>query len=214
MLLITGERLRVGDGTSGMEIDDDSQRGLIKEIVAECKPFKKSHICRMDVFLEDAQAKVLSPKRYIAWLQKKLDSMRSSSDKKGYLEKMVRFLDECKPSFIEDDRVQVWAKAYLNYFNGDILVASHLLMPQLEHALHNLLEEIVDDATMLNNDVQKEPTLMGILNQLRPYCNDTLYDELTMFLVDGNDVNYRNRLLHGLIGSMDIVKCTERIGTN
>ena len=115
-------------------------------------------------------------------------------------------LKECKPSFIEDDRVQVWAKAYLNYFNGDILVASHLLMPQLEHALHNLLEEIVDDVTMLNNDVQKEPTLMGILNQLRPYCNDTLYDELTMFLVDGNDVNYRNRLLHGLIGSMETLR--------
>ncbi len=83
------ELLIIGDG-----IDDDSQRGLIKEIVAECKPFKKSYICRMDVFLEDAQAKVLSPKRYIAWLQKKVDSMRSSFDKKGYLEKLVRFLDK------------------------------------------------------------------------------------------------------------------------
>lgn len=79
---------------SGDGIDDDSQRGLIKEIVAECKPFKKSHICRIDEFLEDAQAKVLSPKRYIAWLQKKVDSMRSSFDKKGYLEKLVRFLDK------------------------------------------------------------------------------------------------------------------------
>ena len=78
----------------GDDIDDDFQRGLVKEIVAECKSFKKSHICRMDVFLEDAQAKVLSPKRYIALLQKKVDSMRSSFDKKGYLEKMVRFLNK------------------------------------------------------------------------------------------------------------------------
>ena len=92
-LLITGERLRVG-ASAGIDIDDDSQRGLMKEIVAECKPFKKSHICRMDVFLEDAQAKVLSPKRYISWLRKKVDSMRSSFDKKGYLEKLVRFLDK------------------------------------------------------------------------------------------------------------------------
>ena len=92
-LLITGERLRVG-ASAGIDIDDDSQRGLMKEIVAECKPFKKSHICRMDVFLEDAQAKMLSPKRYIVWLQKKVDSMRSSFDKKEYLEKMVRFLDK------------------------------------------------------------------------------------------------------------------------
>ena len=93
-LLITGERLRVGDETSGMDIDDDSQRGLMKEIVAECKPFKKTHICRMDEFLEDAQAKVLSPKRYIAWLQKKVDNTRGGFFRKPYLEKMVRFLDK------------------------------------------------------------------------------------------------------------------------
>jgi hypothetical protein len=82
-LLITGE-----------DIDDDSQRGLMKEIVAECKPFKKTHICRMDEFLEDAQAKVLSPKRYIAWLQKKVDNTRGGFFRKPYLEKMVRFLDK------------------------------------------------------------------------------------------------------------------------
>lgn len=82
-LLITGE-----------DIDDDSQRGLMKEIVAECKPYKKSHICRMDDFLEDAQAKVLSPKRYLTWLQKKVESVRISFEKKGYLEKLVRCLDK------------------------------------------------------------------------------------------------------------------------
>ena len=82
-LLITGE-----------DIDDDSQRGLMKEIVAECKPFKMTHICRMDEFLEDAQAKVLSPKRYIAWLQKKVDNTRGGFFRKPYLEKMVRFLDK------------------------------------------------------------------------------------------------------------------------
>ena len=83
------ELLITGDG-----IDDDSQRGLMKEIVAECKPFKKSHICRMDDFLEDAQAKVLSPKRYLSWLQKKVDNTRGGHFRKPYLEKMVRFLDK------------------------------------------------------------------------------------------------------------------------
>jgi len=66
----------------------------MKEIVAECKPYKKSHICRMDDFLEDAQAKVLSPKRYLTWLQKKVESVRISFEKKGYLEKLVRYLDK------------------------------------------------------------------------------------------------------------------------
>lgn len=115
-------------------------------------------------------------------------------------------LNNSRPSFVEEDMVQIWAKAYHYYFQGDVVIASHLLMPQFEHALHNLLEEIVEDITLLNNDIQKEPTLISILKQLKPYCNSTLYDELFMFLVDGNDVNYRNRLLHGLMGSMDMLR--------
>ena len=87
--VMVAELLITGDG-----IDDDSQRGLMKEIVAECKPFKKSHICRIDDFLEDAQAKVLSPKRYLTWLQKKVESVRISFEKKGYLEKLIRCLDK------------------------------------------------------------------------------------------------------------------------
>ena len=78
---------------NGEDIDGDSQRGLMKEIVEECKPYKKSHICRIDDFLEDAQAKVLSPKRYVSWLQKKVDTLRGSYAKKPYLEKLVCFLD-------------------------------------------------------------------------------------------------------------------------
>lgn len=111
-----------------------------------------------------------------------------------------------KPNFIEEERVQLWAKAYNLYFNGDVLEASHLLMPQFEHALHNLLEQIVDDVTMLDNDIQKEPTLTPILKGLQPYCNPALYDELYMFFVDGNDVNYRNNLLHGLMDVMAILR--------
>lgn len=83
------ELLIIGDG-----IDDDSQRGLMKKIVAECKPFKKSHICRIDAFLDDAQEKVLTPKRYLLWLQKKVESVRISFEKKDYLEKLVRYLDK------------------------------------------------------------------------------------------------------------------------
>lgn len=117
-----------------------------------------------------------------------------------------KILKDVKPSFVEEDRVQIWAQAYNHYFDGDIVTACHLLMPQFEHALHNLLEEIVEDVTMLDNDIQKEPTLVGILNQLKPFCNPALYDELYMFLVDGNDVNFRNRLLHGLMGTMEMIR--------
>lgn len=117
-----------------------------------------------------------------------------------------KMLADCKPSFVEEDRVQLWAKAYNSYFNGDMVTTGHLLMPQVEHVLHNLLEEIVEDVTKLDQEVQKEPTLSGILTHLNSYCNPTLYDELVMFLIDSNDVNYRNKLLHGLMWSMDMLR--------
>ena len=76
-------------------IDDDSQRGLMKEIVAACKPFKKSHICAIDELLEDAQEKVLSEKRYLSWLSKKLEAYtRGDYFLKPYFEKKVRLLDK------------------------------------------------------------------------------------------------------------------------
>ena len=93
---------------TGNGIDDDSQRGLMKEIEVECKPFKKSYICRMDAFLEDAQAKVLSPKRYLSWLQKRFDSMRNSFGKKGYLEKIVRALDKMGQHSEAIDRMEAY----------------------------------------------------------------------------------------------------------
>lgn len=107
----------------GDDIDDDSQRGLMKEIVAECKPFKKSHICKMDVLLEDAQAKVLSPKKYITWLQKMFDSVRNSFDKKVYLEKMVRSLEKMGQRSEAIDMMEAYkSDEYLRNLYIDMLV--------------------------------------------------------------------------------------------
>lgn len=79
---------------TGDDIDDDSQRGLIKEIVPFCKPLKKTHICSMDDFLNDAQEKALSPKRYLSWLSKKVESTRGGYFKKPFFEKKLRLLDK------------------------------------------------------------------------------------------------------------------------
>ena len=79
-------------------------------------------------------------------------------------------------------------------------------MPQLEHALHNLLEVIAGDVTMLGNDIQKEPSLEWVLKQLKKYSHKTLIDELELFFVNGNDVNYRNELMHGLIDTFNMVR--------
>ncbi len=48
--------------------------------------------------------------------------------------------------------------------------------------------------------------MINVLKQLKPYCNPTLHEELCMFLTDGSDVNYRNNLAHGLMGTMGMIK--------
>ena len=107
----------------GDDIDDDSQRGLMKEIIAECKSFKKTRICRMNEFLEDAQAKVLSPKKYITWLQKMFDSVRNSFDKKVYLEKMVRSLEKMGQRSEAIDMMEAYkSDEYLRNLYIDMLV--------------------------------------------------------------------------------------------
>lgn len=121
-------------------------------------------------------------------------------------ERFYKILRDCKPSFVDEEMVQIWSKAYFYYFTGDIVIASHLLMPQFERALRNLLEEFVGDVTKLNEELQHEPTLINVLKQLKPYCNPTLHEELCMFLTDGSDVNYRNNLAHGLMGTMGMLK--------
>ena len=120
----------------GEDIDDDSQRGLIKEIVAECKSFKKSHVCRIDDFLEDAQAKVLSQKRYLSWLQKKVDrneaiaAMEANKDKDDELRLVyVDMLTEWK---MYDEALKVadidnLTRAGLYGYSGKILAILDLI---------------------------------------------------------------------------------------
>lgn len=115
-------------------------------------------------------------------------------------------LEKFRPDFIEEHRVQLWARAYRLFYDDDIASASHLLMPQVEHAFHNLLESLKGDVTMLSNDVQKEPSLEWVLKKLKPYSHKTLIEELEMFFVNGNDVNYRNDLMHGLIDTYEMVR--------
>mgnify|MGYP006916079398 CR=1 FL=1 len=79
---------------NGDDIDEESQRGLMKEIVAVCKPFKKPHICDMETFLEDAQEKVLTPKRYLTWLSKKVETIRGGHFKVPYIRKKALFLNK------------------------------------------------------------------------------------------------------------------------
>lgn len=57
-------------------IDDDSQRGMMKEIVADLKSYKDVPLFNADMFLDAAQEKVVSPKRYLTWVTNKIRTAR------------------------------------------------------------------------------------------------------------------------------------------
>jgi hypothetical protein len=111
------------------------------------------------------------------------------------------------PKFIVDeDRLLLWAKGITAGFNDDYITASHILMPQLEHGLHNLAEISHGTITKLAEKRQEEPSLGSIFKLLDGGVEEEFKYELESFLQSGIDVNFRNNLLHGLFSSFEIEK--------
>ncbi len=121
-------------------------------------------------------------------------------------EKLIRYIEQNKPDFIEESRVFFWTKGIINGFNGDFVSVAHILMPQLERALHNIAENKYRVITKLDKKRQEEPTLSSILDLLVGVLEEETLFEFKSFLQEGCDINFRNRLAHGLI-SVDEVNC-------
>lgn len=119
---------------------------------------------------------------------------------------MYAALQQNKPDFIDEDNLIIWEKGITAGFNKDFITASHILMPQLEHALHNIAEIHKGTITSLEKQRQEEPTLGKTLPMLDEVIEKETLFELKSFLVGGIDVNFRNNLLHGLFTPFEINK--------
>ena len=114
-------------------------------------------------------------------------------------ESIAAVLSECKSSYISQDRLPLWVRGIIAGLHGDFIVASHLLMPQIEHSLVLKAESYVGSLTALHNEAhQDEPSLVKTLEVLKPHMPESLNDEFRFFLNTGADVNCRNNLAHGL----------------
>ena len=114
-------------------------------------------------------------------------------------ESIAAVLSECNTSYISPDRLPLWVKGIIAGLHGDFIVASHLLMPQIEHLLALKAESYAGSLTALHNKAhQDEPSLAKTLEVLKPYMSESLNDEFRFFLNTGADVNCRNNLAHGL----------------
>ena len=91
-------------------------------------------------------------------------------------------------------------------FNGDFLIASHLLVPQIENSLRFVLESQGVDVSNLMSDGTQPVKVLGALlsmNQTKEIFGDSLCFELRGCLIEKAGYDFRNRLAHGFVTERD-----------
>lgn len=173
--------------------------------------FGKSHLNNDGNIIGNADCDVaLRTEAHIYFRQERLYVLWSFIEKINWSEIDVEnkfgkiVLKETKPIFIENDKLYLWEKGITAGLNKDFITASHILMPQFEHALHNIAEIHHGKITSFEAKRQEEPTLGKILSMLHGVIEAETLFEIESFLQSGIDVNFRNHLLHGLMSPYEI----------
>lgn len=105
-------------------------------------------------------------------------------------------------SLVPDDRAGLFAMGVAAGFRRDMVTATHLLVPQLEHALRVLLRDAgVITASIDQDGIQSDWPLGRLLSapEIRTVLPETLIFELRSLLVYKGSSNIRNMLCHGLM---------------
>lgn len=156
--------------------------------------------------------KSLRTEAHIYFRQKRLYAIQTYlnlhqwSNIKSEEELIYYFLNDKKPIYIENENLIFWAKGITMGLNKDFISASHILMPQLEHTLHNIAEIKNGNISTLERKRQESPSLGAIFPMLQNVIKEEVLFEIESFLQSGIDVNFRNNLLHGLLTPFEIEK--------
>ncbi|MDV3713800.1 hypothetical protein CMU40_14570 [Elizabethkingia anophelis] len=123
---------------------------------------------------------------------------------------IAEMIVRCESPFIPDDRQYLFIEGIYSGFQNNFILASHLLIPQIENSLKHIVELNSRNTTRLSDDIQNDNTLGSILGtdengkMLDGICDRGLLLELNSFLVDGAGINYRNKVCHGLISPFEM----------
>lgn len=105
----------------------------------------------------------------------------------------------------------IWARGLRAGFEGDFLVATHLLVPQIESSLRHVLEVKGGRTTKLSSaGIQEEISLDLILNDdviVATFGKDLVFT-LQALLVEKTGSNFRNLFAHGLLSHDDFYAAT------
>ena len=106
-------------------------------------------------------------------------------------------------SFIPDERIEFFTRGIVAGLSGDFLVALHLLVPKVEHALRCVLQQRGVIPSSIDTDgIEEVWPLPRILREeaLDQAFGHALAWDLNSVLLEKAGPNLRNRLAHGLLG--------------
>jgi hypothetical protein len=115
---------------------------------------------------------------------------------KGYVQLLLKKMNT---HFIPEDRIVIFVNGISAGFNNDFVTAAHLLVPQLENSFKHVLQIKNKITFKIDEEVQHDNTLGGILEILINNYQHSVFDELKDFLIENSSVNFRNELCHGIL---------------
>ncbi len=104
-------------------------------------------------------------------------------------------------SFIPENRQYFYARGLLAGLQADLIIAAHLLIPQLENSLRHILKQKGFIASNLTSDsIQDNYTLNKVLDSpdLKEILPENIIFALKCLLVERMGANLRNEICHGL----------------
>lgn len=109
----------------------------------------------------------------------------------------------CKSSIVPGGREKMWAIGLHAGYEGDFVVALHVLVPQIEHMVRVHLKEAgVSTSTLGPDGIETEnglSTLVQCPEAVKVFGEDILF-ELKYILCSPLYANIRNEMAHGLLG--------------
>lgn len=119
---------------------------------------------------------------------------------------LVQLIHGCKPSFIPEDTLELWYLGFLHGLKREFIESSSILVPQIESALRGWAEEFCGDLAKLEKESnQDEANLTTVLKNLKGFIDDEFLNDVEIFLNNSSGVNFRNKLLHGLLSAGEII---------
>lgn len=121
------------------------------------------------------------------------------------LDKVVNELIEGS-EFVEKGRIELYKKAIIEGFKGDLLQFTHIIIPQIENSVRSIyFKNGLKTTKALQGGVQRERDIDDLLSDSEAekiFGKDMLW-EMRSLLIEQSGPNLRNRLCHGLLNVGD-----------